>query len=182
MRPALFIEVGVFFMDYKVFRFLNQLSGRVLPIDFLMIFISNKIRYLFMFILLLLWIRKGHYRILAITSVFSAGLSLIIYFLIKLFYFKPRPFIKHRVGILIPSKVDSSFPSKHTMLVFAVSTAVFLRERVLGLIMLLLSGLTGLSRVWLGHHYPFDIIGSAFIACITSVLINFTKQEIYKKE
>lgn len=159
-------------MDFKVFRFINQLSGRVLPIDLLMIFISNKIRYLFLFVLILMWIRKGHYRLLALTSVFSAGLSLIIYFLIKLFYFRPRPFIKHRVGILIPSKVDSSFPSKHTMLVFAVSTVIYLRERVLGLIMLLLSGLTGLSRVWLGHHYPFDIIGSAIIASFTSVLFS----------
>lgn len=164
-------------MGSKAFRFINQFSGRVLPIDLLMIFISNKIRYLFIFVLILMWIRKGHYRLLAITSIYSAGLSLIIYFLIKLFYFKPRPFINHRVGILIPSKVDSTFPSKHTMLVFAVSTAIYLQERMLGLVMLLLSGLTGLSRVWLGHHYPFDILGSAFIASMTSALINLIKRK-----
>ncbi len=166
-------------MNDKAFRLINQLSGRVLPIDLLMIFLSNKVRYLFLFVLLLMWIRKGSYRFSAFNSVLSAGFSLIIYFIIKLFYFKPRPFIKHRVGILIPSKVDSTFPSKHTMLVFAISTAIYLRERILGLIMLIISGLTGISRIWVGHHYPFDIIGSAIIASVTSILFNKVNQNDY---
>ncbi|HER2169539.1 TPA: phosphatase PAP2 family protein, partial [Streptococcus pyogenes] len=92
--------------------------------------------------------------------------------LIKLFYFKPRPFVKRRVGILIPSKMDSSFPSKHTLLVFAISTSIFLYERVLGSIMWVLSVLTGFSRIWVGHHYPSDIIGSAFIATMTSIILD----------
>ncbi|ADE68636.1 hypothetical protein BMQ_1604 [Priestia megaterium QM B1551] len=76
--------------------------------------------------------------------------------MIKCFYFKPRPFMERRVGILIPSKMDSSFLSKHTLLAFAVSTSIFLHKRILGSVMLGLSLLTGFSRIWLGHHYPSD--------------------------
>ncbi|MDP1422191.1 undecaprenyl-diphosphatase, partial [Peribacillus simplex] len=27
-------------------------------------------------------------------------------------------------------------------------------------------------RIWVGHHYPSDIIGSAFIATMTSIILD----------
>lgn len=71
--------------------------------------------------------------------------------------------------LLIPSKNNSSFPSKHTVLAFALATSVLLRERLFGSIMWFLAILTGFSRIWLGHHYPFDIIG-----ILTSIAIGGT--------
>ncbi|MCQ6276220.1 undecaprenyl-diphosphatase [Bacillus sp. V3B] len=159
-------------MNYKVFKSINQLSGRFSPIDLLMILISNKIRYVFIFVLIFMWFRNDFYKRLSFNAVISAGITLFINTLIKLFYFKPRPFVKYRVGILIPSKMDSTFPSKHTLLVFAISTSIFLHKRILGSIMWVLSVLTGFSRIWVGHHYPSDIIGSAFIATITSIILD----------
>lgn len=81
--------------------------------------------------------------------------------------------MKRRVGILIPSKMNSSFPSKHTLLVFAISTSIFLYDRLLGSIMWGLSFLTGLSRIWVGHHYPSDIMGSAILGSLTSVIVHY---------
>lgn len=159
-------------MNYKLFQAINRRSRRSSPIDFLMILLSNKLRYVFLFVLIFMWFRNDFSKRFAFHAVLSAGVALFLNMLIKLFYFKPRPFVKHRVGILIPSKTDSSFPSKHTMLAFAVSTSIFLYKRTLGLIMCILSILTGFSRIWIGHHYPFDIIGSAFIGTISSILVN----------
>jgi undecaprenyl-diphosphatase len=159
-------------MDNKVFKLINQFSGRCSPIDLLMILISNKIRYVFIFVLIFMWFRNDSYKKVSCNAVKSMGITLLIHTLIKLFYFKPRPFVKHRVGILIPSKMDSTFPSKHTLLVFAISTSIFLYDRVLGSIMWVLSVLTGFSRIWVGHHYPSDIIGSAFIATMTSTILD----------
>lgn len=156
-------------MNYKVFKAINLLSGRCSPIDWLMILISNKIRYVFIFVLIFMRFSK-FYKKVSQKAVISAGITLFIHTLIKMVYFKQRPFVKRKVGILIPSKRDSSFPSKHTLLVFAVSTTIFLYDRILGSIMWVLSLLTGFSRIWVGHHYPSDIIGSAFIATMTSIL------------
>jgi len=80
--------------------------------------------------------------------------------------------VKHRVGILIPSKMDSTFPGKHTLLVFAISTSIFLYDRVLGSIMWVLSVLTGFSLILVGHYYSPDIIGSAFIVTMTSIILD----------
>ncbi|WNS77456.1 undecaprenyl-diphosphatase [Bacillus sp. DTU_2020_1000418_1_SI_GHA_SEK_038] len=159
-------------MDYKIFKTINQLSGRCYPIDLLMILISKRIRYLFIFVLITMWFRNSSNKIASRNAVISAGITTLINIFIKLFYFKQRPFIKRRVGILIASKLDSSFPSKHTLLVFAISTSIFIYERFIGSIMWILSVLTGLSRIWVGHHYPSDIIGSALLGTITSILID----------
>ncbi|MFB6468886.1 undecaprenyl-diphosphatase [Cytobacillus sp. Hz8] len=167
-------------MNNNVFRLINQFSGRCSPMDFLMILISNRIRYVYIFVLIFLWFRNDSYKKVFSIAVKSMGIVLIINTLIKLFHFKPRPFLNHRVGILIPSKMDSSFPSKHTLLAFAISTSIFLYDRVLGSIMWILSILTGFSRIWVGHHYPSDIIGSAFIATMTSIILDKISQNVQK--
>ncbi|MGM7685036.1 phosphatase PAP2 family protein [Cytobacillus sp. Hm23] len=149
-------------------------------LDILMIFISNHVRFIFIFILGVLWFRDHFSKKIVINSVVSVVITLITNTLIKLFVYKPRPFIYNRVGILIPSKKDSSFPSKHTILVFAVSTSILLYERTLGCLMLGLSVLTGISRVWVGHHYLSDVIGSAFIGSLTSIIVD-KASGIYKR-
>ncbi len=158
-------------MDYKIFRIINQLAGRYSVLDMLMILISNKVRYLFVFVLMLMWFRGYSQRKVTIYAVISATFTLLINMLIQCFYFKPRPFMKRRIAILIPSKMNSAFLSTHTLLTTAVSTSIFLRERILGSVMWILSLLTGFSRVWVGHHYPSDIIRSLFIGSLTSIIV-----------
>ncbi|WP_413785429.1 undecaprenyl-diphosphatase [Cytobacillus sp. IB215316] len=149
-------------------------------LDIPMIFISNNVRFVFIFILGVLWFRDHFGKKIVINSVLSVVITLITNTLIKFFVYKPRPFIYNRVGILLPSKRDSSFPSKHTLLVFTVSTSILLYERALGCLMLGLSVLTGISRVWVGHHYLSDVIGSAFIGSLTSMIVDKTSG-IYKR-
>jgi undecaprenyl-diphosphatase len=155
-------------MDVKIFWAINLLAGRSFILDKIMILISNRIRYVYLLIIIILWFKKK----MTIEVVVSMLIAFVTNSVIKLFYFKPRPFIKRRIGLLIPSKRDSSFPSKHTILVFAVSTSVFLYQRILGSIMLVLSFLTGLSRIWVGHHYPSDIVGSAVLGSFSSMLLH----------
>ncbi|MBT2680110.1 undecaprenyl-diphosphatase [Bacillus sp. ISL-35] len=157
-------------MDLKLFRLINRLSGRFTPVDQLMILISNRVRYVYLFIILVMLFKNRFNKKIAIETGLSVTISLAAQFFIHLFYFKPRPFIKRRVGILIPSKMDSSFPSKHTMLAFTASTTVLMFHRTLGTIMMWMSALTGFSRIWVGHHYPSDIVGSAFLGTMISVV------------
>jgi undecaprenyl-diphosphatase len=165
-------------LDVKLFRAINRLSGRYLIVDKIMILISNKMRYVFFFIIITMLFRKRKVTMEAVMTILA---TLFMHFLIKLFYFKPRPFIQRKVGILIPSKSDSTFPSKHTLLTFAVSTIICIYYRFLGSIMLGLSFLTGLSRIWVGHHYPSDILGSSVIGSFTSLVVHKIAQRREKE-
>jgi undecaprenyl-diphosphatase len=157
-------------MDLNLFQLINRLSGRLRPVDLLMIFVSNRIRYVYILITALLLFKNRRNKRIALETGSSIFISFVIQFFIKIFYYKPRPFKKRRVGILIPSKMDSSFPSKHTVLAFAASTSLLMFHRRLGIMMTWLSALTGFSRIWVGHHYPSDIVGSALIGSLASVV------------
>jgi undecaprenyl-diphosphatase len=156
-------------MDLRLFRLINDLSGRYSLMDRLMILISNRIRYAYILILVIMLFKNRSNRRIAAETGSSVLLSFIAHFFIKLFYYKPRPFKKRRVGILIPSKLDSTFPSKHTQIAFAASTSIFFFHRSIGSLMLWMSAVTGFSRIWVGHHYPSDILGSAMLGSLASV-------------
>jgi undecaprenyl-diphosphatase len=150
-------------MDLKIFKTISRLSGRMAFIDFLMILLSNKARYLFLFVLACMWLSKGTSRASAKKAAAASLIAIFVNKIIKICYFRPRPFIKNKVGLLIPAKRDSSFPSKHTVVSFAASIVIFYCNRFIGRILLWVSGLTGFARIWAGHHYPSDVIGGALI-------------------
>jgi undecaprenyl-diphosphatase len=169
-------------MDYTLFQMINQLAGRFTLIDKLMILISNRIRYVYLFILIILFFKNRTNKRIAIETSSSVLVTFIIHTMIKVFFYKPRPFKKRRVGILIPSKTDSTFPSKHTLLAFAASTSIFLFHRSLGSIMLWMSAITGFSRIWVGHHYPSDIIGSAFLGSLSGIAVRIFTFSKYRSK
>ncbi|RBW70719.1 undecaprenyl-diphosphatase [Bacillus taeanensis] len=158
-------------MDYKLFKAINRLAGRHNTLDTIMITITYGARFLYIFLTVLMWLRSNTYKKITLYGAISVGAALLLNHLIRLFYFKPRPFVKHRVRYLTPSKKDSSFPSKHTILAFALATSVLLQKRIVGTVMWILALLTGFSRIWVGHHYPVDIIGSAFLGSVISIII-----------
>ncbi|MGN1401606.1 MAG: phosphatase PAP2 family protein [Bacillus sp. (in: firmicutes)] len=158
-------------MDYKNFRAINQFSGRSNMLDIIVVLISQKMRYIFLFILVIDRIRKGFIKHFSLLIIASIGLTLLLEAIIKCFYFRPRPFVNHIVNTLppFPSEQSSSFPSRHTTLTFAVATSVMLYKRVLGVIMYILACVTGFSRIMMGHHYPLDIVGSALLGSCSSL-------------
>ncbi|WP_028403040.1 undecaprenyl-diphosphatase [Ectobacillus panaciterrae] len=163
-------------MNYRIFRAINQLVGRYPLLDNMMITISQKVRYLYAFLFILMWFRNNVYKKITLYAGISAGITLFINGFIRRFYFKPRPFLKHNVRVLppSPSKMNSSFPSKHTAIAFAVATSVLFYKRLLGCIMWLLAFWAGFSRIWMGQHYPSDIIGSALLGSLSGVVVNNT--------
>ncbi|MDR7077522.1 undecaprenyl-diphosphatase [Neobacillus niacini] len=163
-------------MDDKIFRALNQFTGKYRSVDIFMIMVSKKLRYVFAFLLVIMWLQdKFHKRITSLAGI-SAIITLLITSLIKLIYFKPRPFSRNRVNLLapVPSNKDSTFPSKHTTIAFSVAISVLLYKRILGYILSVLAFLSGISRIWMGQHYPSDIIGSALIGSIVAISVKFT--------
>lgn len=165
-------------MNERIFRAINQCAGYSRILDFIMMTISRKARFIFVFVLVFLWFRNDFYKKMTLYTGVTVSVTYLLSMAIKLFYFKRRPFLNHVVHLLppVPSKKDSSVPSKHTALAFAIAASVLVYHRILGMSLWLLSIFVGFSRVWMGQHYPSDIISSAILGNGTAFVVKLSEQ------
>lgn len=164
-------------MDERLFRYINQFAGSSKLLDSLMVLISKRARFVFLLVVVVLLFRRQLVKKWAVSTIVTIGAAYVISFLLKQLFFRPRPFVKGFVHLLppVPSNKDSSFPSKHTTLAFALAASVFLYHRLAGVFLWLLSILVGISRIWSGQHYPSDIAASALIGNATAYIVNQTE-------
>ena len=159
-------------MNYEIFQAINQLAGNHLLMDPFMVFVTEKALIIFALVLLSMWFfgnEKNKYTVVYAT--FTGVLGLVINFIIGQIYFEPRPFVTHSVNMLIPHAVNASFPSDHTTGAFALALGILLWNRKIGIATVLFAALTGLSRIYVGHHYPFDVLGSIIVGIVASLLV-----------
>lgn len=83
---------------------------------------------------------------------------------------RPCRSIPHTVTLeACPGAGDWSFPSNHTVVAFAVASALLLVDRRLGAVALLAACAMGASRVWIGVHYPHDVLAGALVGAVVAV-------------
>jgi len=71
-----------------------------------------------------------------------------------------RPYATHpQILRLADVTTDFSFPSDHAVMGGAVATGLLLVNRRLGLLAALAAALMAFARVYIGAHYPWDVLG-----------------------
>ena len=82
---------------------------------------------------------------------------------------------------LVGAQRDYSFPSGHTGSSFAAAVVLFCRlPKRLSSFFLLLAFLIGFSRLYVGVHYPSDIISGAIIGTLIALILLWTDK--YRKK
>ncbi|EMY5505504.1 undecaprenyl-diphosphatase [Bacillus sp. FSL L8-0642] len=164
-------------MNYIVFQWFNSFAGSSKLLDTLMVAITNSAAYVAILFMFILWFNNGkkenaiikQYTVLYTTL--SVIITLLVNVLIHEVYYHPRPFVSHDVHQLVPHAADSSFVSDHSVLVFFIAFVFLLRGEKLKYVALIWAVLVGVSRMYVGVHYPLDILGAAFLTFITSGLV-----------
>lgn len=130
-----------------------------------------------------LLIPKKTRKIGAMSAVALLGSLVINNHIIKNLVQRPRPFVTFTdIQILIPTPSEFSFPSGHTSSSFAAA-AVFYRflPKKLGVPSVVLAGLIGFSRLYVGVHYPTDVLAGVIMGILLSYMAEFLVNSCVKK-
>ena len=87
----------------------------------------------------------------------------------------PRPFSNGAVTCLRPDTATGySFPSGHTQNFAAWSSAFafILKSKLLLILSVIITALVAFSRIYLGAHYPSDVIAGGMIGILTAYICN----------
>ncbi|WP_110945751.1 phosphatase PAP2 family protein [Streptomyces avicenniae] len=103
----------------------------------------------------------------------AAGVARLVNIPIADFVARPRPFVDHpgELTVLVEGKGGWSFVSDHASAAMAVAIALFLVHRGVGLVALALALCQGFTRVFVGVHYPSDVIGGFALGMAVALLL-----------
>lgn len=154
-------------IDLMIFYFFNHtISLPILDKFFSLITSVNNWYVAYIILLGISWTKGGKRGKIAVVGV----ILLVIasdqtgYRLLKEFFARPRPCdILSDVITPIGCTGTYSFPSNHALNNFAAAFFFYKLFPKLKWILFITAGLVAISRVYLGLHYPSDIIGGALI-------------------
>ncbi|MBI2865361.1 MAG: phosphatase PAP2 family protein [Chloroflexi bacterium] len=161
-------------LNWALAQALNGLAGRFPLLDQVMIFAAK-------YLIVLVFLSLGFWWFLrtpndvgkraALAAVIAVVWGQIANMAVSYLVFVPRPFIAHDIDLLVSAARDSSFPSDHATAAFVVAVTA-LRWATPGRRLLLLAAiLIGFSRVFVGAHYPADVVASAVLATVWAFLL-----------
>lgn len=161
-------------MDYTVFQLINGLSGRWALLDEIMRFFATD--YMvptgLISIIVFLWFSgRQELQKQALLAIVSLALANAFVSLSNAFWFRSRPFTDHDVNLLFYHPSDSSFPANSSATTWALAWTLWMHNRTIGGIALILAFMMALSRIFVGVHYPLDVIVGAVIGIASARIV-----------
>ena len=112
------------------------------------------------------------WKLASASALASAALALLIAQVIGKIWNRERPFAAHPDAHVWGSRShDPSFPSDHASAAFGIAFAVFLFDRVVGSIFIAAATFISVGRVFVGVHYPADVLAGALVGLGAALLV-----------
>lgn len=166
-------------VDISLFIAINEFQVKLpTELDQFMIVITLYGREIFLpFVLILIFIFGGkNGRKTVIITGISILMLIPIVSITKDYIERPRPFVPY-LDTLMSVDTNYSFPSGHSTLIVAgsVTTLILFKgnkyTKILPIVLVIDAGLVCFSRIYVGVHYPFDVLGGFFLGSGISFLI-----------
>lgn len=161
-------------LNWDLDRAINGLAGHVSLLDKLAVFAANDLVFLIVLGAVVWWFLPlpgdvGKRGAIAAALALVGGLAVSV--VIAHLDYVPRPFVAHHVDLLVHHAADSSFPSDHATAAFAVASTAALRWLPGRWLMLIAAVLVAVARIYVGVHYPADVIAGAIIGTVFATVV-----------
>ena len=166
-------------LNINLFLFITSFAKTSEFLDNMMITFAEYMPYLFLIIMVYTWFTNKKNETL--YAGYTVILGLLINQVIGLFIYHNRPFVDGFGVTLVMHKVENSFPSDHTTFLISIALAflIFKSSRKIGYLLFILAIIGGISRVYCGVHYPFDIACSFVVSVLAMIFIYIIKDDFY---
>jgi undecaprenyl-diphosphatase len=160
-------------MNEYLFRLINDLGKQHPFFNPILVFIAEYMVIFLALAVVTFWFtRIKQNRIMVICGSITFVIAEILGKLAGKIHSNNQPFAElSNVNQLIEQAVDNSFPSDHTILFFSFCMTFWLFRGGKGFLWILLAVLVGISRIWVGVHYPADITVGAIISIISAFMV-----------
>ncbi|MEK7613382.1 MAG: phosphatase PAP2 family protein [Patescibacteria group bacterium] len=158
-------------LDLFLFFALHNLSGQSALVDGLIVLVGQYALYLVLAMLAFFFIRAlqqkkisqvyGGVSATVVALIARFGVAEVLYALFQ----RPRPYVAFDISHLLSSSAFS-FPSGHTVFLFALATGMYGVHKTFSLILFGVAALVGVARVMGGAHYPSDILAGAVLGTL----------------
>ncbi len=162
--------------DTTVYHFINGFAGRSHILDTIMIFFAKDALEIYAALFIIAWFvlpkKDINNRHALVMAGLSGVLALIINLVISHIWFRPRPFTVFQKGTftqLVPHSPDASFPSDHASGSWGFAAGSWgKQQKWISYTFTIIAVIVMIARVFVGVHYPTDVIGGMVIGIIAS--------------
>ena len=168
----------------QLFNLINAGAGQYLFVDWMFILFTSYIMYAVFVVVSFyvgiyepLRIPKGPFRTQSIFRAaemfFMTVSTWVVVKIIKVAVALPRPFeVLESIKVLAPIQGGTSFPSGHAALTMAFATSIYFYHPRLGKLLFAFAFIVGLSRIFVGVHYPLDVAGGFMLGYVVPKCIH----------
>lgn len=160
-------------VDIWVFSYFNMQGRRRFWLDWTMLFFTHIGNGIFAMILAIILYFSGHH-VLAYAFILGTLSLWFVVELIKMLVHRTRPYKKIENSRTLGSLArGSSFPSGHTSQSFFMATFLlpyFHANFLIWIAVYLLAFFVGFTRIYIGMHYPRDVLGGAMLGTAWGLL------------
>lgn len=159
-------------IDVWVFMLFNMRGKRSPKLDWLMLAFTQIGNFIFAMVIASILFLVGNLT-LAYELILGTIILGLIVGIMKLLIHRKRPFIKLENIRIIGSRASGqSFPSGHTSQAFFLATILsnYFATGMYSFAFYMIAALVGITRIYVGMHYPRDVLGGAMVGTAMGLL------------